>query len=295
VQRNLERQGVMDIKKVAVLGCGIMGSQIAMQTAISGYDVTCYSPVEGEIQTATEFARNWFAKSVAKEKMTEDEAKQACDRLRYTTDLETCVKNAELVIEAVVEILDVKRSIFAEVDRMTSPNTIFASNSSFLVSSKFADVIKHPDKMLNLHFFNPALVMKLVEIVKGPHVSDETVETMVEFVKSIGKMPVVVKKEIYGFIVNRVFDAILTEACHLYDRGVASFEDIDIAVKNGLSHPMGPFELLDLIGIDLQYDVMTERYKESGNPADKPSAAIVEKYAQGYHGRKTKKGFYDYE
>jgi len=285
----------MEIQKVAVIGCGLMGSQIAMQVALSGYDVVCYTPVEDEIKRAQEFAKGWFEKSIAKEKITEALAKESSERLTYTTDLETCVRQADLVIEAVVELLDVKRSILKEIDALTPDHTIFASNSSYIVSSRFADVVKHPERVLNLHFFNPALVMKLVEIVRGPHVSDEIVEAMVAFVESIGKMPVVVEKEIHGFIVNRIFDAITKEACYLYDMGIASVESIDVAVKNGLSHPMGPFELLDLIGIDLQYYALSERYKDTGNPMDKPSPALVEQYAKRQFGRKTKKGFYDYE
>jgi len=285
----------MEIRKVAVLGCGLMGSQIAMQVAISGYDVVCYTPVEAEIQSAIKFSEGWFEKSIAKEKITEDLAKESFKRLTYATDLATCVKDADLVIEAVVELLDVKRAVLKEIDALTPDHTIFASNSSYIVSSRFADAVKRPERVLNLHFFNPALVMKLVEIVKGPHVSDEVVEVMIKFVESIDKLPVVVEKEIHGFIVNRFFDAITREACYLYDMGIASVESIDIAVKNGLSHPMGPFELLDMVGIDLQYYALSERYKDTGDPADKPSPALVEQYAKKQFGRKTKKGFYDYE
>jgi 3-hydroxybutyryl-CoA dehydrogenase len=131
-------------------------------------------------------------------------------------------------------------------------------------------------------------------VVQGPHVADATVETIFEFIKSISKTPVLVKKEIYGFIVNRIFSAITKEACYLLDQGVASIEDIDIAVKNGLGHPMGPLELLDMTGIDLEYDVLMEKYRMTGQLADKPSPAIVERYARGEYGRKSKKGFYNY-
>ena len=285
----------MEIKKVAVIGCGTMGRQIAMQVAISGYDVACYSPIEEDIQSAAEFSKNWFDERVGKGKLSEESANEIQKRLAFSVDLEASAKGADLVIEAVVELLDVKRSVLKEVDALTPDHTILASNSSYIVSSKFADVAKHPDKVLNLHFFNPALVMKLVEIVQGPHVSDETIEIMEKFVKSIGKEPAIVKKEIYGFIVNRIFIAMIDEACYLLDQGVAEIENIDRAVKFGLSHPMGPFELLDLTGIDLQYDIQIERYRDTGDPVDKPSAALVERYAKGHYGRKTKKGFYDYE
>lgn len=285
----------MEIKKVAMVGGGTMGNQIAMQVAISGYDVSCYSRKAETVDNAEAFSKGWFAKSVAKGKMTEEEAALIQSRLKFTTDLAEAVKDTDLVIEAVVDVLEVKKDILKQIDALTPERTIFASNSSYIVSSKFCDSVSHPDKVLNLHFFNPALIMKLVEVVKGPHCSEETIETMVSFVQSIDRVPAVVKKEIYGFIVNRVFSAITKEACYMYDQGVASFEDIDRAVKFGLSHPMGPFELLDMTGIDLEYDVLTEKYRMTGDLSDKPSPAVVERYARGEYGRKSKKGFYKYE
>ncbi len=285
----------MEIKKVAMVGGGTMGNQIAMQAAISGYEVTCYSRKAETVEKAETFSKGWFAKSVSKGKMTDSDAASIQNRLNFTTDLAAAVKDADLVIEAVVDVLEVKRDILKQIDEMTPERTIFASNSSYIVSSKFCDVVSRPDKVLNLHFFNPALIMKLVEVVKGPHCSEETIETMIQFVKSMDRIPAVVNKEIYGFIVNRVFSAITKEACYMYDQGVASFEDIDRAVKYGLSHPMGPFELLDLTGIDLEYDVLTEKYRMTGELSDKPSPAIVERYARGEYGRKTKQGFYKYD
>ena len=285
----------MEIKKVAVVGGGVMGSQIAIQVSISGYTVTCYSRSGETLQKAKDESQKWFAKSVAKGKLTEEAATEAQNRLIYTNELKTAVADVDVVIEAVADIPEIKRTILKEIDALTPEHTIFASNSSYIVSSVFADAVKRPDKVLNLHFFNPALVMKLVEIVKGPHVSEETIETMISFVKSIGKEPALVKKEIYGFIVNRIYSAITKEACYLLDQGVADIKDIDIAVKYGLSHPMGPFELLDLTGIDLEYDVLSSRYRDTGNLADKPSPALVERYAKKQYGRKTKKGFYDYD
>ena len=285
----------MEIKKVAMVGGGTMGNQIAMQVAISGYEVTCYSRKAETVEKAETFAKSWFAKSVSKGKLSEEDAEKIQSRLKFTTDLAEAVKDTDLVIEAVVDVLEVKRDILKKMDALTPDRTIFASNSSYIVSSKFCDVVSHPDKVLNLHFFNPALIMKLVEVVKGPHCSEETIDTMVKFVESIDRVPAVVNKEIYGFIVNRVFSAITKEACYMYDQGVASCGDIDKAVKFGLSHPMGPFELLDMTGIDLEYDVLTEKYKMTGDLSDKPSPAIVERYARGEYGRKSKKGFYQYE
>ena len=284
----------MIIKKVAMVGAGTMGNQIAMQVAISGYEVTCYSRKEATVANAKSYSDGWFAKSVEKGRMTAGEADQAKGKLTFTTDLKEAVTGADMVIEAVSDVLQTKREILGKIDRYTPDHAIYASNSSYIVSSLFADAVRHPENVLNVHFFNPALVMKLVEVVRGPHVGDTTVEAVFEFIKSINKIPVLVRKEIYGFIVNRIFSAITKEACYLLDQGVASIEDIDTAVKNGLGHPMGPLELLDMTGIDLEYDVLMEKYRMTGELSDKPSPAIVERYARGEYGRKTKKGFYGY-
>jgi 3-hydroxybutyryl-CoA dehydrogenase len=208
--------------------------------------------------------------------------------------LEKGAEDADVVIEAAIENLEIKRSIFAELDRMAPPHAILATNSSYLVSSKIADATGRPSKVLNMHFFNPALIMKTVEVVQGPHVSDETVETIMELARALGKTPAKVKKEIYGFLCNRIFAAITKEACYLFDQDIASVEDIDSAVKGALGHPMGPLELLDMTGIDLEYHLGMERYRETGDLADKPSPALVERYAKGHYGRKTGRGFYDY-
>ena len=284
----------MIIKKVAMVGAGTMGNQIAMQVAIAGYEVYCYSRKEATVANARSYSDLWFAKSVGKGKLTDEIADQAKSRLKFTTDLKEAVTDADIVIEAVSDVLKTKKEILVKIDQYSPDHTIYASNSSYIVSSLFADSVKHPENVLNVHFFNPALVMKLVEVVQGPHVSDDTVETVFEFIKSINKIPVLVRKEIYGFIVNRIFSAITKEACYMLDQGVASIEDIDTAVKNGLGHPMGPFELLDMTGIDLEYDVLMEKYRMTGELSDKPSPAIVERYARQEYGRKSKKGFYNY-
>ncbi len=284
----------MNIKKVAMIGAGIMGNQIAIQVAISGYEVYCYSRKEATVASAKKFSDEWFAKAVVKGKITNEQAEKFQSNLKFTTDIKEAATDADFVIEAVSEVLNTKKAILTEIDQYTKDHTIYASNSSYIVSSLFSDSVKHPEKVLNVHFFNPVLVMKLVEVVQGPHVSDATVETVFEFVKSINKIPVLVKKEIYGFVVNRIYSAITKEACYMLDQGVASIEDIDSAVKNGLGHPMGPFELLDMTGIDLEYDILIGKYLMTGDLSDKPSPAIVERYARGEFGRKTKKGFYNY-
>ncbi len=283
------------IKNVCMVGAGNMGHQIALQCALSGFQVYCTDLSQSSLDNAAAFANNWLKGRVSKGKLSEDEAQAVLARLKFTPDLKEAASSADMVIEAIIEKLEIKRRVFKELDEICPSHTIFATNSSYIVSSKIADATNRPDKVLNVHFFNPALVMKLVEVVKGPHVSEDTVSKTMEFCHAIGKIPARVNKEIYGFIANRIFSAITQEACYLLDQGVASIEDIDIAVKNGLGHPMGPFALLDLTGIDLEYDVLTEKYQTTGNLSDKPSPAIVERYAKGQYGRKTKKGFYDYE
>lgn len=284
----------MEIKKVAMIGAGQMGNQIAMQVAISGYDVVCYSRRETTVESAAKYAKSWFEKQVAKDKMDAKTAEAIQERLKFTTDIEEASKNADIIIEAVADEEEVKRSMLSKVDKYAPEHAIYASNSSYIVSSRFCNAVRHPENVLNLHFFNPALVMKVVEVVRGAHTSQETVDIIYEFAKSINKTPVLVNKEIYGFVVNRIFSALTREACYLVDAGVASIEDIDIAVKGGLGHPMGPLELLDMTGIDLEYTVYMEKFRNSGDKADLPAACLTERFAKGDYGRKSGKGFYDY-
>ena len=272
-----------------------MGHQIALSAAIAGFQVKC-TDVNAEILAkAEQFADSYLPGRVAKGRLTQEEADQARANIAFVPTLKDAATNTDFVIEAVIEKLDIKRRLFAQLDEITPPHAILASNSSYIVSSRIADVTKRPDKVCNMHFFNPALVMKLVEVVKGPHVSDETASTAMEVARRMGKTPVLLQKEIYGFLVNRLLQATRKEALKLYDTGVASYEDIDTAVVNGLGYPMGPFQLLDLTGIDLAYHTYMGQYQESGDPADRPSPTVVEKYVKGEWGKKVGKGFYDYK
>jgi 3-hydroxybutyryl-CoA dehydrogenase len=284
----------MEIKKVAVIGTGIMGRQMAMQTALHGYSVTCYSRHQQMVDAAAAFSRDWFAKRVAKGKLSSEDAAAAQANLIFTADVQTAAAGADLVLEAVSDQVAVKRKVLSQLDALTPAHCIFASNSSYIVSSRFADAVQDPSKVLNVHFFNPALVMKVVEVVKGPHVSQETFDTAYRFVESIGKTPVKIEKEIYGFVVNRIFSALTREACYLVDAGVAAPQDIDTAVKGALGHAMGPLETLDMTGIDLEYTVYMEKFRNSGKKEDLPAACLTERYARGEYGRKSGKGFYDY-
>ena len=284
----------MEIKNVTVVGAGLMGNQIAMQIAIHGYRVVCYDISREMIEKAETFSRDWFQKRVAKGKMEPIEAEKIQNRLEFTTDIQQATRNADIVMEAVSDIVAVKQKVLRQLDELTPEHCIYASNSSYIVSSRFADAVKDTSKVLNVHFFNPALVMKTVEVVKGPHTSSETYDTAFEFVKSIGKTPCRIEKEIYGFVVNRIFSALTREACYLVDMGIASPEDIDAAVKGALGHSMGPLETLDMTGIDLEYNVYMEKFRASGKKEDLPAACLATHYGKGEYGRKSGKGFYDY-
>ncbi len=285
----------MNISKVTVVGSGLMGNQIAMQIALNGYNVICYDISDEMLDKAQDFCKNWLNKSVSKGRLTQEDADQVAQRLTYTKDIEAAAKDADLVMEAVSDVERVKRAVLSQFDALTPDHCIYCSNSSYIVSSRFADAVKDPSKVLNVHFFNPALVMKIVEVVKGPHVSNETFDIAFEFVKSIGKTPVRIEKEIYGFVVNRIFSALTREACYLVDMGIASPEDIDTAVKGALGHSMGPLETLDMTGLDLEYQVYMERFRNSGDKADLPAACLSAHYNKGEYGRKTGKGFYEYK
>lgn len=284
----------MDIKKVAVIGAGLMGSQIAMQIAIHGYQVVCYDLSEEMVKKAEAFSKDWFKKRVEKGKMSLDEATNAQRKLIFTGDINIAAEETDMVIEAVPDIVNIKKTVLAQIDNLTPQRCIYASNSSYIVSSKFADVVKDPSKVLNVHFFNPALVMKTVEVVRGPHTAPETYDVAFAFVESIGKTPCRIEKEIYGFVVNRIFSALTREACYLVDMGIATPEDIDKAVKGALGHAMGPLETLDMTGIDLEYNVYMEKFRSSGDKADLPAACLATHYGKGEYGRKSGKGFYEY-
>ena len=285
----------MRIKKVSVLGAGLMGKQIALLVAKSGYSVMSYTRSRETLEKAKQYIDESLDKSVRKGKLSEQEITEIKERIVFTNDLEQACESTDLVIECIVENEEAKKNILHKADQITPKHVIYATNSSYIVSSRLKESVSDPSNLLNLHVFNPASAMKVAEVVKGPHVSDETFETVCEFAETIGKTPIRVEKEIYGFVVNRIFSALTKEACQLVDQGVASIEDIDRAVKGGLGHAMGPLETLDMTGIDLEYDVYMERFRKSGDPADRPAACLVERWARGEYGRKAGKGFYDYE
>ncbi|MFD1167780.1 MULTISPECIES: 3-hydroxyacyl-CoA dehydrogenase family protein [Bacillaceae] len=285
---------VNQVQKVAVLGAGSMGHQISMLCALGGYETYLQDinekALDKERLTLEKRMNDW----VKKGKLTENEKNEAFSNLQLTTDLETAVAEADLVIEAVVEKLDVKREVFSKLDKLVPKHTVLATNSSTIVNSKIADVTSRPDKVINMHFFFPPLVMDCVEVVKSDQTSNETAQLAMDFCESIGKTGVLLEKEIYGFIANRLLFALSKEAMYLYENGYADFKDIDLIAKKALSHPLGPFELADLSGIDVGYYANLQLYEETRDPRDKPAKSIEEKVKQGHLGRKTGKGWYDY-
>ena len=284
-----------DIQHITVIGAGAMGSQIAMVCALAGYDTDVVDIKQEAVDKASEQLHSRMDRDVSKGRRTQQDVDAAFERLTFSTDRDACAAQADFVIEAAVEDLTIKRQVFAELDAVCPEHTILATNSSNIVSSRVADATNRPEKVCNVHFFNPALVMKCVEVVPHEGTSRETVETAMELARSIGKAPVELKKEVPGFVANRLLGALRSEALKLYEDGVADYKDIDVAAKTALNHPMGPFELMDMVGIDVVYLIRLAEYEQTGDPASLPAKSVTEKYEAGDYGRKTGHGWYDYE
>lgn len=284
-----------DIRRVLVVGAGTMGSQIAMVCALAGLDVDVCDVDPAIFDAARHQLALRVDRMVERGRLTQPERDDAFARLHFTTDLDAAASRADFVIEAAVEKLDVKRELFARLDRLCPDHAVLATNSSSFVPSKVADATNRPDRVCNMHFFNPALVMTCVEVVRGPQTSDESVDTTVELARRLGKSPVVLDKEIPGFVANRILNAVRDEAIYLLEEGVASVDAIDTVCRTALGYPMGPFELMDLTGIDIGYLTKTARFEETGDPADAPSATVTALVERGDLGRKTGRGFYVYD
>lgn len=285
----------MNISGITVIGAGAMGRQIGMVAALGGFEAVVQDVSADAVAQAEEQLRSWAKGRVSKGRLSNEEVDDAWSRLRFTTDVTDAVANADLVIEAATEKLEIKRRIFAQLDELAPEHTILTTNSSTYGSSSVADATGRPEKVCNMHFFNPALVMKAVEVVRHDTTSDDTVDTVIDVARRMGKLPVVLHREIPGFVANRLMGAIRAEAIELLEQGIASVEDIDTAAKSALGHPMGPFELMDLVGIDVTYLIREATYELTGDDQDKPHPLITEKYEAGEFGRKTGKGWYSYD
>lgn len=281
------------VKKLCVAGAGTMGRQIALCAAIHGIDTYLYDVSADSLKNAQDWITEYLAGRIHKGRMTKEQVDLTRGKIHIAANLKDAAKDVDILIEAIVERQDIKDAFFREVGQIVPENAILATNSSYLVSSLFRDAVKNPSRLANLHFFHPALVMRLTEIVSGEHTSKETVKVLEDFSRIIGKTPVHVEKEVDGFVVNRILRALKEEAFWLAENGVCSPQMIDTAVELGLNHPMGPFKLTDMSGVDITYYQADKRYRESG---EKPKGydLIREKFEANELGRKTGKGFYDY-
>jgi len=283
----------MKIQNVCVIGGGLMGRQIALNTAIYPFQVKLTDNNPSVTENVRTWADEYLAGRIAKGRMTEEQVAGIRSRFSVVDSMEEALAGADLVIEAIVEREDIKRELLHKVSELVRPDTIIATNSSRMCSSLFKDAVSNPSRLANLHYFNPALVMKLTEVVQGEHCSDETAQALYDFSLATGKKPIRLCKEIDGFVVNRILAAIQKEARWLVEEGYCTYEEVDIACENGLSHPMGPYRLNDLTGLDLTLDIMNRTYESTGV---KPVGydLFKEKVEQGHLGKKSGKGFYDY-
>ena len=280
------------MKKVVVIGGGTMGLDIAQVFARKGFDVVVRDIKDEIIQASEARLNKGLDKLVAKGKMDEAGKQAILDKMSFTTDLNAAA-DADLVVEAAIENLEIKKSIFAELDAICKPETILASNTSSISITAIAAATKRPDRFIGMHFFNPATVMKLVEVIRGANTSDETYKAIYDLSVEIGKEPVEVH-EAPGFVVNKILIPMINEAADLLYTGVASAEGIDTAMKLGANHPMGPLALGDLVGLDVCLAIMDTLYNETHDPKYRASLLMRKMVRAGHLGRKTGKGFFDY-
>jgi len=282
----------MEIKKIGVVGCGQMGAGIVEVAAKAGFFVTVREINEDLLARGLERVKKSMSRAVSRGKLTEEEMEAAMGRIRGTVDLAE-LSDSDLVIEAAVENMNLKKEIFQSLDELCAPETILATNTSSLSVTEIAAVTNRQSKVLGIHFFNPVPVMKLVEIVSTILTAPETVATAREVVEKMGKTPIMAN-DTPGFIVNRLLVPYIIDAIRAYEQGLGTKEDIDTGMKLGAGHPMGPLELADYIGLDTMLYVAEIMYEEFGEPRFAPPPLLKRMVAAGHLGRKTGQGFYDY-
>jgi 3-hydroxybutyryl-CoA dehydrogenase len=287
-----KKEGEMNIKKVGVLGCGLMGSGIAEVAAKAGFDTVVREVSQDLVDKGLSRIQGSLGKAVEKGKLDAEKRDEALGRLRGAVDLAE-LADCDLVIEAIVENLDEKRKTFSALDQAVKPEAVFASNTSSLTITQMAMFTNRPERFVGLHFFNPVPVMKLVEVVRTLITSDETFETASEFVRTVGKEPIACRDN-SGFIVNRLLVPYLLDAIRALEEGVGSVEDIDKGMQLGCGYPMGPFTLLDFVGLDTTYYIANIMFEEYREKRFAPPPLLKQMVLAGRLGKKSGRGFYDH-
>ncbi len=283
----------MEIKKVCVLGAGIMGAGIAQVAAEAGFQVAMRDIEDRFVEKGLSTIKGNLDRAVSKGKLAAEEAASVLARVQGTTDLRVAAESADLVIEAVIEVMALKKEVYSELDALCADHTIFASNTSGLSITEMASITKRPDRFIGMHYFNPVPVMKLVELIRGFLTSDATYATAKAYVERIGKTPIEIK-EAPGFAVNRILCPMINEAIFVYAEGIASAEDVDRAMVLGANHPIGPLALADMVGLDTLLHVLDGLQRELGEDKYRPAPLLRKMVRAGYLGRKSGRGFYDY-
>lgn len=284
---------IMTIKNITVLGSGVMGHGIAQVSATAGYNVVLRDIKEEFLDKAMEKIKWSLDKLVSKEKISKEEGDKIFARIVPVVDLADAVKNAEMVIEVVPEIMELKKTVYAELDKVAAPEVIFASNTSTLPITEIANTTSRPEKFIGIHFFNPPQLMKLVEIIPGEKTSQEITDITKEYVKSVNKQAVLCRKDVPGFIINRLFIPMVHEACFVKDRTGATLEEIDSAVKFKLGFPMGIFELADFTGMDVIHKATVEMHLRDKKVIN-PHPMIEKMFDEKKLGQKSGEGYYKY-
>ncbi|MDR3553852.1 MAG: 3-hydroxybutyryl-CoA dehydrogenase [Syntrophobacteraceae bacterium] len=284
----------MEIKKVCVLGAGIMGAGIAQMAAQAGFEVALRDIEDRFVNNGLTTIRKNLERAVSKGKMEAAAADAILGRVTGTTDIKTAAGDADIVVEAVLEIMELKKEIYKELEAVCPPHTIFASNTSGLSITEMASVTKRASGFIGMHFFNPVPVMKLVELIRGFLTSSQTYDICKAFVEKLGKTPIEIK-EAPGFAVNRILCPMLNEAIFTLAEGIASAADIDQSMVLGANHPIGPLALSDMVGLDTLLHVLEGLHKEFGDDKYRPAPLLRKMVRAGYLGRKNGKGFYNYE
>ena len=283
----------MKITRICVLGAGVMGSAIAQVCAQAGHKVNLTDIEDRFVQAGLERIRTFLDGGVERKKMTREEADAVLSRIKGTTDLKEAVEGVDLVIEAIIEDMEAKKKAFEELDSICETHTVFASNTSYQSITEMAATTKRPDKFLGMHWFNPPQIMRGIEVVRGENTSQEVLDAIVDLCRKLGKEPAICRDS-PGFIANRLLQVWRNESFRVYDEGLASLEDIDMMLKKAYNFRMGPFELGDLVGLEVALAGSETMYRELRRDIFRPARCHVMKVRAGDYGRKTGQGFYEY-